>query len=340
MEVPTKCFILVIGAGPNGLYALSKFQEKFPDKIIICIDKGDVCNNYYDYPNVNFHSTFKEICFENYEYNSIEINTRLDTLDVLNYYLSYIENKNLKIYENLEMIDIQKNKTNTYNVKVKNSSRIISITSKNVVLCTGIYDTPVYLGIQGEKTNPKISHYIYDFEETNQNIIVVGNGHSAADCIIGLLQVNTIHWIIKNNNEFDSNISEYIKNKLKYILKKYEQNIHIYYNSIVIDAFGDKFFFKSKKKECLIEFDKCYLLTGYKINTKFFGEMGFFFVKKCFNYNSETMETNLKNIYVFGLLSCRWCRHKYIVEEKLLKDNRLEPITKIMNSIQIKNKYY
>jgi len=341
MEVPTKCFILIIGAGPNGLYAFSKLKAKFPNKTIICIDKGEICNYYYDYPNVIFHSTFKEICFDNYEYNSIEMDARLDTLDVLNYYLSYIKNKNLKIYENLEMIDIIKNKTDTYNIKVKNLSRIFSITSKNVVLSTGIYDTPIYLGIQGEKTNPKISHYLFDFEEINKKIIVVGNGHSATDCIIELLHANTIHWIIKDSNEFHSSkISEYAKNKLKYILKKYAENIQIYYNSIVIDAFDNKFFFKSKKKEYLIEFDKCYLLTGYKINTKFFCEMNFSFFKNCFNYNSETMETNLKNIYVFGLLSCQWCGKKKIVEEKLLKDNRSKSITKIIDSIYIKNKYF
>ena len=35
MEVPTKCFILVIGSGPNGLYALSKLKSKFPNEMIM-----------------------------------------------------------------------------------------------------------------------------------------------------------------------------------------------------------------------------------------------------------------------------------------------------------------
>ena len=340
MEVPTKCFILVIGAGPNGLYALSKLKSQFPNKKIIGIDKGDICNNYYDYPNIEFHSTFDEICFEDYDYNKIDKNARIDTLDVLNYCLKYKNNKNLEIYENLEMIDVQKNKNNTYDVKVSNSSRIISITSKYILLCTGIYSCPVYIGIQGEKTNPNISHYIFEMDEINQNIVVVGNGNSAADCIIGLLPANKIHWIIKNDTEFNPKLSEFMKNKLKKVLEKYKDNITIYYNSIVIDNFDNKLYFKNKNNEYLIEYDKCYLLTGYRINTKFFSKMGFSFIKNCFNYSSITMETNLKNIYVFGHLSCQWCGKTNTVEEKLLKDNSLKNITKIMDSIQIKNKDY
>lgn len=340
MEVPTKCFIIVIGAGPNGLYALSKLKNKFPNKKIIGIDKGDICNNYYDYPNIEFQSTFDEICFEDHDYNKIDKNSRLDTLDILNYCLEYKKEKNLEIYENLEMVDIQKNKNGTYDVKVSNSSRIINITSKYIVLCTGIYYTPVYLGIQGEKTNPNISHYLFDMDEVNKNIVVIGNGNSAADCIMGLLPTNKIHWIIKNDSEFNSKLSNHINNKLRNCLKKYEENIIIYYNSIVIDSFGNKFYFKSKNDEYLIEFDKCYLLTGYKIDTNFFSKMGFTFIKKCFNYSSVTMETNLKNIYVFGHLSCQWCGKTNTIQEKLLKDNNLKNITKIIDSIQIKNQFY
>ena len=216
--------------------------------------------------------------FDDYNYNKIDKNARIDTLDVLNYCLKYKNNKNLEIYENLEMIDIQKNENNTYDVKVSNSSRIISITSKHILLCTGIYYTPVYLGIQGEKTNPNISHYIFEMDEINQNIVVVGNGNSAADCIIGLLPTNKIHWVIKNDTEFNPKLSEFMKNKLKKVLEKYEENITIYYNSIVIDNFDNKLYFKNKNNEYLIEYDKCYLLTGYRINTKFFSKMGFSFL--------------------------------------------------------------
>ena len=176
--------------------------------------------------------------------------------------------------------------------------------------------------------------------EINQNIVVVGNGNSAADCIMGLLPANKIHWVIKNDTEFNSKLSNHINNKLRNFLKKYEENITIYYNSIVIDSFDNKFYFKNKNNEYLIEYDKCYLLTGYRINTKFFSKMGFSFIKNCFNYSSITMETNLKNIYVFGHLSCQWCGKTNTVEEKLLKDNSLKNITKILNSIQIKNKDY
>ena len=43
---------------------------------------------------------------------------------------------------------------------------------------------------------------------------------------------------------------------LRNILKKYEENITIYYNSIVIDSFDNKFYFKNENNEYLIEFDK------------------------------------------------------------------------------------
>ena len=38
MDIPTKCFAIVIESGPNGLYALSKLCDSFPNETIVGID--------------------------------------------------------------------------------------------------------------------------------------------------------------------------------------------------------------------------------------------------------------------------------------------------------------
>lgn len=338
MDIPTKCFAIVIGAGPNGLYALSKLCDSFPNETIIGIDKGEVCNNFYDYPNVTFHSTFEEIRFDNYIYDSLSLKDRPNTLELLNYYLSYKNDKNLPIYEEMEMTNITKNDDGTYNIKIKYDSRIISIMTKNVILATGMYETPNYLGIQEEKTNEKITHYCFDYNENNFTLIIVGNGNSAADSIIKLIASNKIHWIIRDNNlDIGQRIHSLINDKLRLVLEKYKENITIYYNSTVIDAFGDKLYFQSNDEYHLIEFDKCYLLTGYKIDQKFFKKMGFTFLKGCFKYERASMECqNMPNIYLFGLISCQFCPITRQIKDKLIKDNGLASITNLINNIKRK----
>lgn len=338
MDIPTKCFAIVIGSGPNGLYALSKLQETYPNEEVYAIDKGEVLNNFYDYPNVRFHSTIKELGFDNYKYSKHEDDYKPDTLDMIDYYLSFKEVKNLKIYENVEMKNISKNTDNSYNVTVLVNTRTININSKNIILATGLYENPVYLGIQGEKTNPKISHYCYDYDDVDENIIVVGSGNSAADYIIKSLPNNKINWIIRNSDKTFPRIGDIIREKLDFVLNKYSSNLTIYYNSIIIDSFSDKLYFKSDDNENLIEFDKCYLFTGFKINEKFYKKMGFPFVKGCFKYTRFSMETDFQNVYVFGALSCQFCPIKQKIEHKFLKDNGLTTIQKILNNIQYR--YY
>jgi len=338
MDIPTKCFAIVIGSGPNGLYALSKLQKNYPNEAVFGIDKGEVLNNFYDYPNVRFYSNIKELEFDNYKYTKHELDYIPDTLDMINYYLSFKEAKNLKVYENVEMTKITKNSDKSYNIKVLVNTRTITVNAKNIILTTGIYENPVYLGIQGEKINSKITHYCYEYDDINENIIVVGTGHSAADYIIKSLPNNKIHWVIRKTDNTFPRIGEKIREKLDFVLNKYSSNLTIYYNSIIIDAFGDKLYFKSNDKENLIEFDKCYLFTGYRINEKFYKKMGFIFVKGCFRYTKFSMETDFENIYVFGALACQFCPIKQKIEHKLLKDNGLTTIQKILNNI--KYRYY
>ena len=97
MDIPTKCFAIVIGSGPNGLYALSKLQKTYPNKEVFGIDKGEVLNNFYVYPNVRFHSTIKELGFDNYKYTKHELDYKPDTLDMIDYYLSFKEATNFRI---------------------------------------------------------------------------------------------------------------------------------------------------------------------------------------------------------------------------------------------------
>lgn len=53
--------IVVIGAGPNGLYAAYKLQKELPWIRLLVIEADEICGSISKYPDVRWHSKMKEL---------------------------------------------------------------------------------------------------------------------------------------------------------------------------------------------------------------------------------------------------------------------------------------
>ena len=96
--------IIVIGAGPNGIYCFKTLREKFPQKKILLIEKKEIVANIKNYPNLLWHSPFDEICFDNENKNN-----KIHPLneEVVSYYNDYVIKKKIE-YVNENVNDIKK----------------------------------------------------------------------------------------------------------------------------------------------------------------------------------------------------------------------------------------
>ncbi len=79
--------ILLVGAGPNGIYVFDRLKQNFPSKKIGIIEKSDVANSLNQYPNINWHSPSNELELNGLKNNWSEKHPK--TEEVINYYKKF-----------------------------------------------------------------------------------------------------------------------------------------------------------------------------------------------------------------------------------------------------------
>ena len=141
--------IIIIGAGPNGIYIYFKLKKIFKNEKIIIVDKDSIVGNIKKYPNLKWHSTWEHLYLDNISENKEHPNTE----ELIKYYEDFCIKNNINVLVE-EVIDIVKY-NNEYKVIFKDNNEMIS---KYVILCNGIYSSPNRL-----KINDKYDFIKYNF---------------------------------------------------------------------------------------------------------------------------------------------------------------------------------
>tara|TARA_B100001094_G_scaffold329383_1_gene391995 strand:+ start:2330 stop:3256 length:927 start_codon:yes stop_codon:yes gene_type:complete len=280
--------IIVLGAGPNGIYCFKTLKIKFPGKKILLIEKDDIVSNIKKYPNIIWHSSFSEISFDNENEN---ISKHPENNEVISYYNNYvIKNKIDFLSDNV--IDIKKN-DHLYDIYLEKTKQI---TSKYIIISTGIFETKNYLNIN---TSFKFITYNYpDFTIKNKNLVLIGGGNSSLDYIIYLLPNNNITWILRTT--YTRNSAHLFK--FNDTIQRYRSNITIYENTSVKEFFENNSLILSSNI-IIKNIDICNILIGFTCKNKLCDKIGIEYTNDEYIKINENYETNLKNIFVFGALS-------------------------------------
>tara|TARA_B110000208_G_scaffold189178_1_gene250206 strand:- start:2604 stop:3530 length:927 start_codon:yes stop_codon:yes gene_type:complete len=280
--------IIVIGAGPNGIYCYKTLKNRFPNKKIFLIEKNSLVSNIKNYPNLIWHSPFDELCFDAENNNN---KCYPQNKDVINYYTNYFSNHNLSFIKDT-VIDIKKN-NDTYNIILKNRN---PIETKYVILCTGIFGNSNKLNINTHF--PYVTYNYPDFHTVkNKHLVLIGGGNSSLDYIIYLLPHNKITWVLRTT--YTVNSAHF--RKFQNTLRNYYHNLTMYQNTIVKEFRNNNSIILSNNK--IIEnVDECNILIGFTCKNSLCEKIGFEYNGNNIKLN-ENYETNFKNIFVFGSLA-------------------------------------
>ena len=179
--------IVIVGAGPNAINAYQKLEEFNKSTKIVIFDKGNSLNNLRNLPEVRLHSTMKELKLES------SINAQIDddyipmSSELIRYYQEFIKEHQIMIHEFQEVKNIiAQNKENyNYKIEVRNIKKQSNyfVFSKNVLICTGIYENKRKLDID---TSFDFCSYKCDLSHRNKNLVLVGGGGSAIDFVLNL----------------------------------------------------------------------------------------------------------------------------------------------------------
>lgn len=304
--------VLIVGAGPIGIACGIEAKKNSLEYVII--EKGCLVNSIFNYPtNMTFFSTSEKIEIGGVPFVSHGIKpTRREALE---YYRRVCSFYDLRVNTYEEVISISKNpKKEEYYTVLTGKNKFLA---NNVIISTGYYDNANYLNIPGEEL-PKVRHYFdephpYAYHKT----AVIGAGNSAVDVALELYRVGAEVTMIIQEDQIKPSIKYWVKPDIENRIT--EGSIRSYFNSEVISIKEKEIIIKTPEGKITLENDFVFAMTGYHPDYSFLKSFG---VKTDKNSNPvfdrKTFETNMKGIYLAGVVCGGKRTDKYFIENSII----------------------
>ena len=209
-----------------------------------------------------------------------------------------------------------------------------NIIAKFVIVATGYYDTPRKLNIPGEDL-PKVKHYYDDAHPyIGMNIVVVGAANSACDVALETWQKGANVTMVVRGENLYSKVKYWILPNIENRIK--EGSIKAYFSSQVDSIESNVVNIKTPNGLVTIDNDYVLAMTGYKPNYSFLKSLGIEFditsVKRPI-YNEETLECNVPNMYIAGVIAAGLNTSELFIENT--RDHGAKIISSILSKKEI-----
>lgn len=299
--------ILIIGAGPIGLNCA--LEAKKNNLKYLIIEKGTIVNSLYNYPlYMKFFSTAEKL--EIAEIPFISAAPKPGRQEALEYYQGIARQKNININLYEKVLKVSKN-GNIFEIETSKSK----YTAKNVIISTGFYDIPNLIKIPGEDL-PKVKHYYTEpYPYAKQKIVVIGSSNSSVDAALETYRKGAEVTMIIRNSEISNTVKYWVKPDIENRIA--EGTIKAHFNAELIEIKENTVIFKDKEGKIQeIENDFVLAMTGYLPDFDFLKNSGINLQGECLNpvYNPGTMETNIENLYLAGVVCGGKDTHLWFIE--------------------------
>lgn len=299
--------LIIVGGGPIGIACGLEAKKKGLSYVIL--EKGPIVNSLYNYPiNMQFFSTSERLEIDDIPFISKEAKPKKS--EALEYYRRIVTSNNLdiRLFEKVEQVEKSGDVFKIFTTRKKYSA-------SNVVIATGFYDLPNKINVQGEDLE-KVSHYYGDPHfYAGQKLAIIGASNSAIDAALECWRKGAEVSLIIRGPEVGHRVKYWVRPDI--INRIEEESIKAYYNSEVKEIKEDVIVIKSQNKVITLNNDFVLALTGYMPNFDFLIKMGIELSddkKRLPNYNPETMETNVKGLYLAGVVCGGMETHKWFIE--------------------------
>ena len=299
--------VIIIGGGPIGIACALECKKRNWNYLII--EKGALTNSLFNYPkNMTFFSTSEKLEIDAIPF--ISKNPKPNRDEALEYYrrVATSNNININLFETVKTI-----------VKAPNCFNIVtdkaSYDAQHIILATGFYDMPNLLQVPGEDF-PKVTHYYKEAHPyAMQNVVVVGASNSSVDAALEIYRKGGNVTMIIRGDAIGKRVKYWVRPDI--INRIEEGSITAYFNAEITEINENKVTFKSPKGIKTISNDFVVALTGYKPDFKILSTIGVEQSndeKRIPVYNSKTMETNVKGVYLAGVICGGMETHKWFIE--------------------------
>jgi len=298
--------ILIIGAGPIGMACAIEAKKAHLSYVIV--EKGALVNSLYNYPVfMTFFSTSQKLEIGGVPF--VTISPKPNRNEAVEYYRRVAEkfDLNINLFEKVKQVN--KNEAEIFEVETSKAH----YTAKNVIVATGFYDVPLLMGIPGENL-PKVTHYykdphLYAF----QNVVVVGANNSGVDAALETYRKGANVTMVIRSGELGPHVKYWVRPDIENRIK--EGSITAYFNTELLEIRENEVDISTPGGTKTIPNDFVIAMTGYQPDFSMLRKFGIELPETlCPVYNEETMETNVKGLYLAGVVCGGLDTHKLFIE--------------------------
>lgn len=308
--------VVIIGGGPIGIAC--GLEAKKNGLSYLILEKGCIVNSLYNYPaKMHFFSSSEKLEIDNIPFISNEAKPKKE--EALEYYRRIVSSSDLDINLFEKVINITKNTTN-YTIKTSKAT----YTANSVIIATGFYDIPNKLNIPGEDL-PKVTHYYNNPHYfSKQKVAVVGASNSSIDAALECWRKGAEVTLIIRGKEVGQRVKYWVRPDI--INRIEEGSIKVLYNANITEIKETQLTVKTVDGTITLQNDYVLALTGYRPNFDFLTKIGITLsndAKKIPTHNTDTMETNLSNVYLAGVICGGMETHKWFIENSRIHAKKI-----------------
>lgn len=291
--------VLVVGSGPTGLACGIETKRRGLRTVIV--DKGCLCNSLFHYPsNMTFFTTPELLEIGDMPFSSP--NQKPNRNEALEYYRKVAEHYELDIrpYHRVLAID---GSDGEFSVHLRDRfDRNTTIKARKVILATGYYDLPNYLGIPGEELS-KVLHYYHDpHPYYGMDVLVIGGKNSAAIAALDLWRHGARVTLVHRGPQMHHHVKYWILPDINNRIKNGE--VQAFMESNVVAFHEDAVDIETPAGKVTLKNDFVFALTGYHPDFTFLESVGVRIEGEdsCPACDPDSLESNIRGIYLAGVI--------------------------------------
>jgi thioredoxin reductase (NADPH) len=294
-----KADVLVIGAGPTGLACAIEAQKA--GARVAVVDKGCIVNSIFHYPpNMVFFTTPELLEIGDMPFTTA--NQKPTREEALEYYRKVSEHYRLKVHQYQRVTSVDGEDNDFRVTAVDRHDLVHEYKVRKLIVSTGYYDLPNFMGIPGEDL-PKVMHYYsesHPYHDTD--VLVIGGKNSAAIAALDLWRHGARVTLVHRGGALHNNIKYWILPDIENRIKNGE--IAGYFHSKVKEITPDSVLLETSQGPVELKNDFVFALTGYHPDFDFLRGMGIELLgdqcrPAC---DPQTLESNVRGIYVAGVI--------------------------------------
>ncbi len=291
--------VLVIGAGPTGM--ASAIEAQRAGFSVVLVDKGCLVNSLFHYPaNMTFFTTPELLEIGDIPFTTA--NQKPNRHEALEYYRNVAQHYKLDVRQYQQVLSVT-GYDGAFRVTTRDRhDREHEYAARKIVVATGYYDRPNYMGVPGEEL-PKVMHYYTEpHPYYDMDVLIVGAKNSAAIAALELWRRGARVTLVHRGPGIHNNVKYWIKPDIENRIKNAE--VTAYFNSTVCEILPGSVRLRTPEGERELKNDFVFALTGYHPDYEFLESLGIELTHPEMRpvCDPKTFESNVPGIYVAGVI--------------------------------------